>query len=108
MTREIYKLWVDYHYGIKKDFTADEKKEIFACEFAMHLLVPTKVINKQIKNMGGIEAIKNNPNKIKELANFYDVPNEVIWFKLNYMEQQKSKKNFVKRLCKQIHKRNNN
>ena len=93
MTKEIYKLWIDYHYGIKKNFTIDEEKEIFACEFAMHLLVPTESINRYIELMGGIEKVKNDLLKIKYLANLYDVPIEVIQIKLNYLLNQNIEQN---------------
>ena len=93
MTKNTFKLWIEYNLGIRKNLTEEEDKEIFACEFAMHLLVPTESINRYIELMGGIENVKNDLLKIKYLANLYDVPIEVIQIKLNYLLNQNIEQN---------------
>lgn len=85
MTRNSFKMWLEYNLGIKKELTEEEKKEIEACEFAMHLLIPTESINKYINLMGGIEEVNNNNLKIHYLANQYGVPIEIMMLKINYL-----------------------
>ena len=42
MTTESEQVWYDYHMGrIQRELTEEEKKEIRACDFAMHLLIST-------------------------------------------------------------------
>lgn len=85
MTRNSFKMWLEYNLGIKKELTEEEKQEIEACEFAMHLLIPTESINRYINLMGGIEEVNNNKLKIHYLANQYGVPIEIMMLKIDYL-----------------------
>ncbi len=85
MTKNSFKIWIEYNFGIKKELTKDEKQEVEACEFAMHLLIPTESINRYIDLMGGIKDVKNDQLKIQYLADLYGVPIEIMQIKLNYL-----------------------
>ncbi len=91
MTRNSFKIWFEYELGIRKELTKEEKQEVKACEFAMHLLVPTESINRYIELMGGIDEVKNDIFKIDYLADLYKIPTIIIKLKLNYLKNQLKK-----------------
>ena len=91
MTRNSLKIWIEYKLGIKNELTKEEKQEVEACEFAMHLLIPTESINRYIEKMDGIENVKNDMLKIKYLAKLYGVPIEIMQMKLNSLTPQTKK-----------------
>lgn len=46
-------LWKAYHEGIiDRELTEEEKKEIRACDFAMHLLIDTIALYSEIRLLG--------------------------------------------------------
>ena len=65
MTRNSFKIWFEYELGIRKELTKEEKQEIEACKFAMHLLIPTESVNRNIEKIGGLEEVKNDKLKIQ-------------------------------------------
>ena len=76
-------LWVEYHNNKKRIYTKKEMSEIRACEFAMHLLVPTK----NLLTMVDIEEFKNDSITgqmltIQKLAETFNVPYVVVSIKL--------------------------
>ena len=83
----------NYTLGIKEQLTEEETKEIEACDFGMHLLIPTESVNRYIEKMGGIENINNNQPKIQYLAKLYGVPIEIMLIKLNYLTNLGGKSN---------------
>lgn len=91
MTKNSFKIWIEYNFGVKKELTEDEKQEVEACEFAMHLLIPTESINRYIDLMGGIEEVNNNQLKLQYLANQYGVPVEIMMVKIDYLIKQSEK-----------------
>ena len=93
MTRNSFKLWIEYKLGIKEQLTEEETKEVEACDFGMHLLIPTESVNRYIEKMGGIENINNNQPKIQYLAKLYGVPIEIMLIKLNYLTNLGEKSN---------------
>ena len=101
-----YNLWVDYHSGkINRDLTEDEKKEIRASDFAMHLLVPEKTL---LNTCGGIEGIKKiyseslsgNPYPLKRVANLFAVEPIVVLFKMEAVINCYKERKFKKRVLK--------
>lgn len=103
-----YNFWLAYHYGkIHRKLTEKEYSEIRASEFAMHLLIPTGAL---LMECGGAENLANmnifhNYPKIRELANKFKVPEDVMVIKISCilaeMEKEKNKKeNNRKRVLK--------
>lgn len=100
--------WLAYHRGeIQRDLTEKEFREIRASEFAMHLLIPTKEL---LKECGGYNNIKNiiilsDVSRIRELANRFKVPVEVMSIKISYILKEYEKKQERKKLGKQFRRR---
>lgn len=92
MTRNSFKIWFEYELGIRKELTKEEKQEIEACKFAMHLLIPTESVNRYIEKIGGLEEVKNDQLKIQYLAKIYGVPIEIMLLKINYLTKKDKKK----------------
>ena len=107
MKKSNYNLWLAYHYGnINRKLTKKEYCEIRACEFAMHLLIPTEAV---LEICGGLDSLKNmniyhNYPVIKKLAQKFCVPEDVMLFKLDYLIKEKnleeSKNNVKTRILK--------
>lgn len=106
MFKSDYNLWVDYHQGkINRELTEDEKKEIRASDFAMHLLVPTDVL---MNECGGYEGIKKiyydysvgNPYPVKKLAFLFEVEPILVLLKIKSVIKNYSEEKFKSRVLK--------
>ena len=103
MKESFYSLWIDYHSGnINRALTEREYSEIRACDFSMHLLIPTKAL---LKMCGGLNKLKqmdiyHNNDVIRKMALAFRVPEEVMFFKMDYIIKQENNNKFIKRILK--------
>lgn len=107
MKKDDYNFWLAYHTGkINRKLTEKEYSEIRACEFAMHLLIPT---DRLLEMCGGLDNLKNmniyhNYPVIKELAKAFDVSEDVMILKIddliNSEKIEKKNKEYKKRIMK--------
>lgn len=89
MKKSVYNLWLEYHNHHRdiNELTKEKYSEIRVCEFATHLLFPTKAV---LEICGGLDNLKNmnihhNYPVIQKLAQKFCVPEDVMLFKLNYL-----------------------
>lgn len=77
-------LWVEYHNNRRSHYTKRELSEIRACEFAMHLLVPTNYLLRMIDIEDFYnDSLTNQMTAIDELSKTFGVPHVVITVKLD-------------------------
>lgn len=94
MHKRDYQLWIDYHSGdIHRELTRNEYSEIAACDFAMHLLIPTDSL---LEICGGWENLEkmnfyHDHTIVERLSDIFLVPEEVVFFKLDYLIKMKRK-----------------
>lgn len=88
MHKRDFNFWIRYHEGkIKRKLTKEEYSEIRASDFAMYLLIPEKAL---LNVCGGKENFAKidtyyNYSLIKELANYFEVPAEVMLIRVSSM-----------------------
>lgn len=82
-------LWVNYHLNRKKYYTEKEMSEIEACEFAMHLLIPTKKLLQMVDLKEYYkDSVTGKMITIKKLANTFKVPTIAVSIKLDELVQR--------------------
>lgn len=87
MKNSDFELWLDYHKtnGINQ-YTIEQIKEIRACEFAMHLLIPTDAL---LKMFGGnfdffyTLNLQEKNSLVKELAKRFKVEESIMCVKID-------------------------
>lgn len=105
-------LWKAYHSGaIDRELTEDEKKEIRACDLAMHLLIDTASLYSEIKFNG----LENNMTKLYNLkktdeflyyhivlglARQFETEVDVMEVKIQYLAEKEQKKESKKEKVK--------
>lgn len=109
MWEKDYKLWKDYHYGrIKRKLSQKEYSEIRANEFAMNLLIPTKLLLVVCGGYHNLESINLNSNDpvVRKLAESFKVPVDVMIVKIHSLITEKERKKSIAK--KKILKRQDN
>lgn len=77
-------------YDINDEFKKNDKKQR-ADMFAIHLLVPSKLIIEECFKIDSYEEILTNYTYVNKLANTFQVPEEIIIAKIKFLVQQKRK-----------------
>ncbi len=82
-------LWVNYHQNRKKYYTEKEMSEIEACEFAMHLLIPTKKLLQMVDlNEYYKDSVTGKMITIQKLADTFKVPTIAVSIKLDELVER--------------------
>lgn len=82
-------LWVNYHQNRKKYYTEKELSEIRACEFAMHLLIPTKSLLQMVDLKEYYkDSVTGKMLTIQKLADTFNVPTIAVSIKLDELVER--------------------
>lgn len=82
-------LWVEYHRNRKSYYSEKEKSEIRACEFAMHLLIPTKNLLQMVDLEDFYkDSLTGKMLTIQKIAEVFDVPEVAVSIKLEELVEK--------------------
>lgn len=104
-------LWKAYHSGaIDRELTEDEKKEIRACDLAMHLLIDTASLYSEIKfngleNMTKLYNLKKTDQNlyyhiVLRLSDQFQIEVDVMEVKIQYLAEKEQRKESKKEKIK--------
>lgn len=92
MMHNSYNLWCKWQIGLLTDeqLSKEELQEIEACEFAMHLLIPTESLLNVVGGYDKLQQIDLDYNDvyINYLSDLFKVPRETVVFKTRYLLKQ--------------------